>query len=139
MVFFATILAESATTVDPEEASILEEALSMVWEKESAVFAVAVFFLALLIWILDCIQVKVLGNNSLLKVAYTGAWSAIQVTLFWSLGAALAAYVGSLIDLFATSKTSMVVVGIGWPAVLPRLIQMAEESPEDEQPVDDEI
>lgn len=70
-----------------------------------------------------------------------GDWRTFQSILLWGVGAVLGAYLGGLVQLFDTeSINARVIVGIGWPTVLPRLLAMASGgTPEVEQDDEEEM
>ena len=96
-------------------------------------FALATSFFALLTCVLDWIGTLLSGRPSLLRVGY-GGWRTLQSILLWGLGAGLGAYLGGFVRLFdIDSKNAQLIVGIGWPTILPRLLALATETKEEEQ------
>ena len=70
-----------------------------------------------------------------------GGINTVKSLFFWGLGAGIAAYFGGLAEFFnINSMSSKLVVGVGWPTVLPRILEMAdkEEEPEQEEQQDEE-
>jgi hypothetical protein len=117
--------------------AIIGEALSSVYRRQLAVFALTTALIATLILVLDMVQAKLRDTTSLLKVGY-GAGTLPSVCM-WGVGAALAAYLGGLLELFnVESVNARIIVGVSWPTVLPRLLALADEAagkePEPEQP-----
>ena len=54
--------------------------------------------------------------------------------LLWGVGAVLGAYLGGLVELFDTdSVMARVIVGVGWPTILPRLLSMASGNAGEEE------
>ena len=59
--------------------------------------------------------------------------------LLWGAGAVLGAYLGGLVQLFdIESVNARVIVGVGWPTVLPRLLAMVSGSPPEEEQEEEE-
>ncbi len=112
---------------------IIAQGVSSIYRHELAVFAVGTSTLSLLLCLLDWTSSKLFNTASLLKVGYGGIRT-LQSFLFWGLGAGLAAYVGGLAGLFnIQSINSNIIIGVGWPTILPRLIEMVEKEEEVEQ------
>ena len=79
-----------------------------------------------------------LGRSSLLGVGF-GNWRTLQSILLWGLGAGFGAYLGGLVQLFdIESVNARVIVGVGWPTVLPRLLAMANEIGGEEEQSEEE-
>ena len=119
---------------------VLTEAIGSVYRHELAVFAVATMLVSIFIWLLDLVSTKLLQRSSLLGVGYGGIRS-VKSLLLWGVGAGLAAYVGGLFELInIQSLSSKIIVGVGWPTVLPRLIAMStqEKEPEQSEEVEEE-
>ncbi len=113
------------------------EALGSLYTRDIAAFAVSASVIAIFVWALDHIGAKVLDTTSLLGVGYGGIRS-YQSFLLWGLGAGIAAYLGGLAELFDVQSTNAkIMVGIGWPTVLPRLIALSADIG-DEPEQDDE-
>ena len=119
---------------------ILREAIVSIYARELAVFAVATSLVATAIWFLDWLGTKLFQRSSLIGVGYGGIRT-IQSLVLWGFGAGIAAYIGGLAELFdVNSLNSKIIVGVGWPTILPRLIAMStqEEEEQPEQPVESE-
>ena len=96
-------------------------------------FALACGLIASVICLLDWVGALLLGRSSLLGVGF-GGLRTLQSILLWGVGAVLGAYLGGLVELFDTkSVTARVIVGVGWPTVLPRLLSMASGSVAEEE------
>ena len=125
-----------------ELGSIVAGAAGSIYARDLAEFAIAATMVAVLIWLLDWVGIWIIHDSSLIRAGF-GREKSIQSFLVWGLGAGLAAYVGGLAGLFdVESRLARVIVGVSWPTVLPRLIDMsAAREPEDQQPdvADDEI
>ena len=119
-----------------EIVGIIIQGVSSIYRHDLAVFAIGTSTLSLILCLLDWVSSKLFNTASLLKVGY-GGMRTLQSFFFWGFGAGLAAYVGGLAGLFnIQSINSNIIVGVGWPTILPRLIEMAakeEELEQDEQ------
>ena len=115
---------------------VIIQGVSSIYCQDLAIFAIGTSTISLLLCLLDWLSTKLFQTSSLLNVGYGGfkGVTTFQSFLFWGLGAGIAAYVGGLTELFNTeSMNSKIIVGVGWPTVLPRLIDMAEKEGEPEQ------
>ena len=102
-------------------------------------FAVACGLVALVICVLDWVGTLLLGRSSLLGVGFGGWRRTVQSMLLWGFGAVLGAYLGGLVQLFdIESVNARVIVGVGWPTVLPRLLAMASGSTAEEEQDEEE-
>ena len=97
--------------------------------------------LALVICVLDWVGTLLLGRSSLLGVGFGGWRRTLQSMLLWGFGAVLGAYLGGLVQLFdIESVNARIIVGVGWPTVLPRLLAMASgQKPEEEQDEEEDL
>lgn len=113
--------------------AIIAEVLSSLYRRQLAVFALTSALIATSILVLDMVQAKLRDTTGVLKVGYgAGTWRTVGM---WSVGAALAAYLGGLLELFdVESANARIIVGVSWPTVLPRLLALADTEPEPEQP-----
>ena len=117
---------------------VFQNALASVYDPAVMSFALACGLIALVICLLDWVGTLLLGRSSLLGVGF-GGLRTLQSMLLWGVGAVLGAYLGGLVELFDTeSVTARVIVGIGWPTVLPRLLSMASGSVGEEEQDDEE-
>lgn len=111
----------------------LLDGISTVYVKDIAKFAIGTSTLSLGLCFLDWLSTKLFKTPSLLKVGYGGI-NTFQSFFFWGLGAGLAAYVGGLAEFFNIhSMSSKLIVGVAWPTVLPRILEMADKENEPEQ------
>ena len=118
---------------------VLRVALKSVYDPAVLSFAVASGFVALVVCVLDWVGTLLLGRSSLLGVGFGGWRRTLQSMLLWGFGAVLGAYLGGLMQLFdITSVNARVIVGVGWPTVLPRLLAMASGSPPVEEQDEEE-
>jgi len=114
--------------------NVIVKGIGSVYRPELAIFAIGTITISLILCLLDWISTKLFHTPSLLKVGY-GGLRTFQSLMFWGLGAGVAAYVGGLAELFnVQSMNTKIIVGLGWPTVLPRLIEMTEKEDEPEQP-----
>ncbi len=118
---------------------IVRDAFASIYNPTILSFALASGFLALIICVLDWVGTLLFDRSSLLGVGFGGRRT-LQSIVLWGFGAGLGAYIGGLIQLFDTeSVNARVIVGVGWPTVLPRLLSMAAETvPEEEQGEEEE-
>ena len=114
--------------------SLIIKGVSSVYRQDLAIFAIGTTTISLMLCLLDWLSTKLFQTPSLLRVGY-GGLRTFQSFLFWGVGAGMAAYVGGLAELFnIQSINTKIIVGLGWPTVLPRLIEMTEKEDEPEQP-----
>ena len=120
---------------------VFRDALQSVYDPAVLAFAVACGLVALVICVLDWVGTLLLGRSSLLGVGFGGWRRTLQSMLLWGFGAVLGAYLGGLVQLFdIESVNARVIVGVGWPTVLPRLLAMASGStPEEEQDEEEDM
>ncbi len=117
---------------------IFQDAIGSIYSPALMSFAIATSLIALIICILDWIGTLLLGRSSLLGVGF-GSWRTLQSILLWGLGAGLGAYLGGLVKLFdIESINARVIVGLGWPTVLPRLLAMVAETEREEEQNEEE-
>ena len=117
---------------------VFRDALNSVYDPAVLSFAVACGLVALVICVLDWIGNLLFGRSSLLGVGF-GGWRTVQSMLLWGVGAVLGAYLGGLVQLFdIESVNARVIVGLGWPTVLPRLLAMASGSTREEEQDEEE-
>ena len=113
---------------------VFRDALGSVYDPAVLSFAIACGVIALVICVLDWVGTLLLGRSSLLGVGFGGWRRTLQSMLLWGFGAVLGAYLGGLVQLFdIESVNARVIVGVGWPTVLPRLLAMASGSAPEEQ------
>lgn len=104
---------------------VFQDALASVYDPAVMSFALACGIIAVVICLLDWVGTLLLGRSGLLGVGF-GGLRTLQSMLLWGVGAVLGAYLGGLVELFDTdSVNARVIVGVGWPTVLPRLLSMA--------------
>ena len=120
---------------------VLRDALESVYDPTVLSFALACGIVALVICVLDWVGTLLLGRSSLLGVGFGGWRRTLQSMLLWGFGAVLGAYLGGLVQLFdIESVNARVIVGVGWPTVLPRLLAMASGStPKEEQDEEEDM
>ena len=117
---------------------VFHDALASVYDPAVLSFAIACGFIALVICVFDWVGTLLLGRSSLLRVGF-GGWRTLQSMLLWGAGAVLGAYLGGLVQLFdIESVNARVIVGVGWPTVLPRLLAMVSGSPPEEEQEEEE-
>lgn len=97
------------------------------------VFTVGSALMGLVAVTLDRIIVSVRGR-SFFSLTYTGVNGTLRLICLWGLGAGLGGFLGSAGSIVQYTRTACIGVGVGWPLVLPRLIDsFAREKQEDEQ------
>ena len=117
----------------PELPEIINNAFASIYDKAGAEFALAAMFVSIVVWLVDRIQMVAFGNNSLLGVG-AGGLRTFQSLLIWGLGAGVASYLGAIAGILETDgMNARIVMGVGWPTVLPRLVKMAGQEGEPEQ------
>ena len=118
---------------------VFRDALESVYDPAVLSFALACGVIALVICVLDWVGTLLLGRSILLGVGFGGWRRTLQSMLLWGFGAVLGAYLGGLVQLFdIESVNARVIVGLGWPTVLPRLLAMASEGPQEEEQDEEE-
>lgn len=86
------------------------------------VFAVASALMALVAVALDRIVYSVRGR-SFFNLSYgQGLGSTARLLILWSLGAGLGGLLGSGASIVQLTRYACITVGVGWPLILPRLI-----------------
>ncbi|MYD85979.1 MAG: hypothetical protein F4137_22015 [Acidobacteria bacterium] len=117
---------------------VFRHALNSVYDPAVLSFAIASGLVALAVCVLDWVGTLLYGRSGLLGVGF-GGWRTVQSTLLWGVGAVLGAYLGGLVQLFdIESVNARVIVGLGWPTVLPRLLAMASGSRQEEEQDEEE-
>jgi len=92
------------------------------------IFGTSSAIVGLLIVILDCAYFLV-KKKSLLFLSYRG-FRAIFVIVIWGFGAGLVGLIGGAINILQENLQACIVVGIGWPAIFPRIIESASSREE---------
>ena len=119
--------------------TVVTEAVGSFYSRPLAVFAVSSALVATFVLLLDLVTTKLFDTTSLLKLGY-GGFRTLQSLCLWGLGAGLAAYLGGLTELFdVQSANARIIVGVSWPAVLPRLIALSTEAGEEPEQTDGEV
>ena len=117
---------------------VFRDALNSVYDPAVLSFAVACGLVALVVCVLDWVGTLLYGRSGFLGVGF-GGWRTVQSMLLWGFGAVLGGYLGGLVQLFdIEGVNARVIVGLGWPTVLPRLLAMASGSPSEEEQDEEE-
>ena len=117
---------------------VFRDALNSVYDPAVLSFAVACGLVALVVCVLDWVGTLLYGRSGFLGVGF-GGWRTVQSLLLWGFGAVLGGYLGGLVQLFdIEGVNARVIVGLGWPTVLPRLLAMASGSPSEEEQDEEE-
>jgi hypothetical protein len=84
--------------------------------------------------LLDRVIYEVKGK-SVLDLSYgKGAWNTIRLLFVWSLGAGLGGFLGAEADIFKLTRLATISVGVGWPLILPRLLDSLTRKEDDQEP-----
>lgn len=103
------------------------------------VFALASSSMAFVILLLDRV-VYAVKQKSFLDLSYgTRAWDTVRLLLLWSLGAGLGGLLGGESNIVQLTRPAAVTVGIGWPFILPRLIESIKKEEDQQEPEDVQI
>ncbi len=97
------------------------------------VFVVGAAVVGTLVIALDLILFKIRGR-SILDLGYAGLLPSLFVVTLWGIGAGLAALLGAWAEVFEIGRSACLAVGVGWPAIVPRLIESAGKEEELQQP-----
>lgn len=86
------------------------------------VFATATAAMGLIAVILDRVVFSVRGH-SVFGFAYgSGFKTGARLILLWGVGAGLGAFLGCAASIVQVTRAACISVGVGWPLILPRLI-----------------
>jgi hypothetical protein len=99
--------------------------------EQHLIFGAASSVVGLLVVTLDYIHYLV-KRKSFLNLSYNGA-GLILVFLLWGLGAGLVGLLGGVAGIFQETNIACLSVGIGWPSMIPRLLE-SSTSKEETQP-----
>lgn len=118
--------------------AIIEQVIALVYNRELLVFSIAATVFALLILLVDFGATKQFNKPSWFRISYEN--KPLQQFLIWGVGTIISAYIGGLVEFFnIESPLAMVIAGISWPTIVPRLIaQSLEDEQEDEQIVQED-
>jgi hypothetical protein len=98
------------------------------------VFAVASTAMAFLVVLLDRVIFSVRGR-SLFNLSYGNTLSAtLRLLLLWSVGAGLGGLLGSAANIVQMTRYACITVGVGWPLILPRLIESITKREDEREP-----
>lgn len=88
------------------------------------IFALASSLMSVSVLILDFILFSIQENGrSIFNVSYGNQFiDIIRLILIWSIGAGIGAYIGVAANIFQITRESCLSVAVGWPFILPRLI-----------------
>lgn len=112
---------------------VIVTGIGTIYFHDIAIFAIGTTVLSLGLCFLDLISTKLFQTPSLLKLGYGGI-NTLKSLFYWGIGAGIAAYIGGLAEFFnINSMSSKLIVGVGWPTVLPRILEMADKESEPEQ------
>ena len=98
---------------------------------EILVFAVGSALMGLIAVVLDWVVFSVRGK-SLFNLSYgQRSRTTLRLLLLWGVGAGVGGFLGSAASIVQLTRAACIGVGVGWPFILPRLIDSFKE--EDEQ------
>lgn len=97
------------------------------------VFVVGASVVGTVIIVLDLVLFSIRGR-SILDLGYAGIFPTLIVVVLWGVGAGLAALLGAWWEVFDIGRSGCLAVGVGWPAIVPRLIESAGKEEELQQP-----
>lgn len=98
------------------------------------VFAVASTFTAFVVVLLDRVIFSVRGR-SLFKLSYGKSLSGTaRLITLWSVGAGLGGLLGSQASIVQMTRYACITVGVGWPLILPRLIESITKREDEQEP-----
>ena len=100
------------------------------------IFGAASAFIGLIVVMLDCILSSVRGK-SFLGLSYSGLRTFIVWGL-WGAGAGIGGFMGGIINIFQMNLQACASVGIGWPLILPRIIESTMTGEETQQETKEE-
>lgn len=98
------------------------------------VFSTASSLMGLIAVVLDWILFSIRGR-SLFNLTYRKTIrNTLRLWLLWGVGAGIGGYLGSATNIIQLTRAASIGVGVGWPLILPRLIESVErDRAEDEQ------
>ncbi len=102
------------------------------------VFAVGCASMGLIAVILDRIVYEVRGK-SIFHLSYGGGiLKTCWLLALWGLGAGVGGFLGSAASIVQFTRSACIGVGVGWPLILPRLIDSFTSDADQQQPEDDQ-
>ena len=96
------------------------------------VFAVGSAFMGFIAVFLDWIAFSVRGRSFFNLTYGKTARNTLRLWCLWGLGAGLGGYLGSAVSIVELTRAACIGVGVGWPLILPRLIDSFIRDAEDE-------
>jgi hypothetical protein len=105
---------------------------------EILVFAVGSALMGLIAVLLDLVVFSVRGR-SFFNLSYGGRiTNTMRLVCLWGIGAGVGGFLGAAASVFLVTRGACIGVGVGWPLILPRLIdsfarEEDQQTPEDEQ------
>jgi hypothetical protein len=98
------------------------------------VFAMASASMAFVAVLLDRVVYSVRGR-SFFNLSYgKSAGGTVRLLLLWSVGAGLGGLLGSGASIVQMTRYACITVGVGWPLILPRLIDSFTKSEDQQEP-----
>lgn len=100
---------------------------------EILVFALGSALMGLIAVLLDLVVFSVRGR-SFFNLSYVGPRDTLRLVCLWGIGAGVGGFLGAAASIFLVTRGACIGVGIGWPLILPRLIDsFAREKDEQTQ------
>lgn len=101
------------------------------------IFSIGSALMGLVAVVLDWVLYSVKGR-SVFDLSYGGGYiTAIRLIVLWGVGAGIGGFLGSAAGILQITRAACIGVGVGWPLVLPRLIDsFTKEQPQ--QPADEQ-
>src|ERR1043165_3827962 len=107
-------------------ADILNQASPNLW------FCAKTGLCAALLVLLDCLVVQA-GRDSYLQITHGFKGTPTNISV-WFIGAAIVAWVGTLISFYQETPQSIVLIALTWPVFLKQVAGFLQRKQEDEQP-----
>lgn len=98
------------------------------------VFAVGCAIMGFIAVVLDLIVYEVRGR-SIFHLTYGGGiLKTCRLVALWGLGAGVGGFLGSAANIVQFTRAACIGVGVGWPLILPRLIDSFTSDADQQQP-----
>jgi hypothetical protein len=97
------------------------------------VFVVGCALMGLIVVMLDWISFSLRGHSFCDLTYGKATGKTIFLLCLWSAGAGIGGYLGSAVNIVQLTRAGCIGVGVGWPVILPRLVESFSKSKEDDQ------
>ena len=94
----------------------------------NAVFAVACTVMALFAVLLDWALYSLRGRSAFDLSYGRSSFATARLIALWGLGAGVGGFLGATSSVLQTTRLAAIGVGVGWPLILPRLIDSFSQS-----------